>query len=277
MGQGSARRWGLGRFKRRGLVGVGMTDAITVEWADDRVRILLDRPDKRNAMTAAMFTGLYEAVTDAAAASPAVVTLRGAGGDFSAGVDMSNVPDRHTERPLAVRDDLEAAHAMLRAIESLEAPVLAAIDGYALGGGLELALACDIRVASPDALFGLPEADYGLAVDLGAGQKLPGMVGEGMAKYLAMTGETITAERALEIGLIETLAPAGGFEEAVADLEGTLAEKPTYVQGMAKRQIHGVRPATMDVGMETAVYHAISAYHEEETQRLVEGFFETSA
>lgn len=251
-----------------------MSGYIAAESTGDTVTITIDRPEKRNAMTGDMFTGLHAAIDDAAATEPSVVTIRGAAGDFSAGVDMRGVPDRHTEPPLAVRDDLEAAHAMLRAIETIDVPVIAAVEGYALGGGLELAVSCDIRIASTNAQFGLPEANVGLAVDLGAGQKLPGIIGEGMTKYLIMTGKTIDAERAFAIGLVEELAPPTEFDDAVRRLETTLAEKPTYVHGMAKRQVHGVRPATLETGMETAIHHAIAAYHEDETQALVEEFFE---
>lgn len=251
-----------------------MSDQISSASIGETVTITIDRPEKRNAMTGDMFTGLHNAIDDAAAKDPSVITIRGAGGDFSAGVDMSGVPDRHNESPLAVRNDLEAAHDMLNAIESIDVPVIAAIEGYALGGGLELAVACDIRIASTHAQFGLPEANVGLAVDLGAGQKLPGIIGEGMTKYLIMTGETITADRAFDIGLVEELAPPSEFDGAVRQLETTLAEKPTYVLGMAKRQVHGVRPSTLETGMETAIHHAIAAYHEDETQALVQEFFE---
>lgn len=97
------------------------------------------------------------------------------------------------------------------------------------------------------------------------------MTGEGLAKYLVMTGESIGAERAFRSGLVEVLAEAGEFEAELASLESSLAEKPTYVHGLAKRQIHGVRP-DVETGMSLAIHHAISAYHEDETMARVTEF-----
>lgn len=243
---------------------------VTVE--NDRATVTLDRPEKLNALTGEMFAGLYDVIEEFTSDDVSVVTIRGAGDHFSAGVDVSGVPEWAEARPLAVRDALESIHDALRAIESLDVPVIAAIDGYALGGGLELALACDLRVASADATFGFPEANLGLAMDLGGAQKLPGMIGEGMTKYLIMTGETIDAERAYDIGLVEAYADDGMFEEIVENFEARLTEQPTYVLGLAKRQIHAARPLNLDEAMDQAIHHAIAAYHEEETQERVREF-----
>ncbi|MEF8843737.1 MAG: enoyl-CoA hydratase/isomerase family protein [Haloarculaceae archaeon] len=247
------------------------SDDVIVAHEGGRATVTLDRPGKLNALTGEMFAALGGAFESFAEDPPSVVTVRGAGGNLSAGVDMSGVPGWAEDRPLAVRDELESVHDAIRAIEDLDAPVVAACEGHVLGGGLELALACDIRVAAPDATFGLPESKMGLAMDVGGAQKLPGMVGEGLTKYLVMTGESIGAERALQSGLIEVLAEDGEFAAELATLESSLAEKPTYVHGLAKRQIHGVRP-DVETGMALAVHHAIAAYHEDETIERVRGF-----
>jgi enoyl-CoA hydratase/carnithine racemase len=246
---------------------------VSVVREEDRVTVTLDRPGKLNALTGGMFAALGDAFDALAGDPPGVVTVRGAGGNFSAGVDMSGVPEWAESRPLAVRDELETVHDAVRAIEELDAPVVAACEGHVLGGGLELALACDIRVAAPDATFGLPESRMGLAMDVGGAQKLPGIVGEGLAKYLVMTGESIGAERARRSGLVEVLADEGAFESELAALESSLAEKPTYVHGLAKRQIHGVRPE-VEAGMSLAIHHAIAAYHEDETMARVTEFLD---
>lgn len=250
----------------------GQTIDVTV--SDDRATVLLDRPLKRNAMTGETFDELGDVFESFAADEPSVVTVRGAGGDFSAGVDMAGVPEWADQRPLEVRDQLEAVHEALRTIESVDAPVIAALEGYALGGGLELALACDIRFASEDARFGLPEATLGLAMDLGGAQKLPGFIGEGMTKYLVMTGEQIDARRAYDVGLVEQVVPATEFDAELAALEDRLAAQPTYVMGLAKRQVHSARPPSLDEAMDQAIHHAIAAYHEEETQRRVTEFLD---
>ena len=252
-----------------------MTSHVTTERADDWVTLTLDRPSKANALTGEMFEAVgdaFESFADDDALDG--VTIRGAGGHFSAGVDMSGVPEWGEMNPLAVRDELEGIHDSLRAIEALDAPVVAALEGHVLGGGLELAISCDLRIASETAEFGLPESEMGLAMDLGGAQKLPSFVGEGLTKYLIMTGETIDARRAFEAGLVEEIHDAGEFEAAVADLEATLAARPTYVHGLAKRQVHSARPLNLDEAMQQAIHHAIAAYQEGETQERVRDFFE---
>jgi len=247
---------------------------VTVERVDGWATLTLDRPGKANAITGEMFGAIGDAFASFASDGVEGVTVRGAGGNFSAGVDMSGVPEWAEMRPLAVRDQLESIHDTLRSIEALEAPVIAALEGWVLGGGLELAISCDVRIASNTARFGLPEADVGLAMDLGGPQKLPAFVGEGMTKYLVMTGETIDAQRAFDVGLVEELHDADAFDDAVAALRSKLSDKPAYVHGLAKRQVHGARPQHLDAAMEGAIHHAIAAYHEPETQRRVAEFFE---
>jgi len=251
-----------------------MPDHVTVAETDDWVTITLDRAAKANALTGETFVAIGDAVADLDPAVTDGVTLRGAGEHFSAGVDMSGVPEWGEMDPLDVRDQLEPIHDALRAIEGADLPVVAALEGYVLGGALELALACDLRIASASAEFGLPEAEMGLAMDLGGPQKLPGFVGEGLTKYLVMTGETIGAERAFRAGLVEEVHDAGDFDAAVADLEATLAATPTYVLGLGKRQVHAARDGTVEDGMQQAIHHAIACYREEETQRRVGEFLD---
>lgn len=248
------------------------TNNVIVEQTDGRGTVTLDRPEKANALTGEMFEAIGEAFVGFAETDVDVVTIRGTGGNFSAGVDMSNVPEWGEANPRAVAEGLESVHDSLRAIEALDASVVAALEGYVLGGGLELALACDIRIADETARFGLPESKMGLAMDLGGAQKLPGIIGEGMTKYLILTGREIDVERAHDIGLVEERHDTESFEGALEELQSTLAEKPTYVHGFAKRQVHSARPPNLEEAMQQAIYHAISAYHEEETQRRVTDF-----
>lgn len=249
------------------------TDHVHVEERAERATVTIDRPEKLNALTTETFADLevaFRAFADGE--PPSVVVVRGASGNFSAGVDVAGVPEWADEGPLAVRDALAGVHDALRAIEALDVPVVAAIEGYCLGGGLELAIACDLRVARADATFGLPEVDLGLAMDLGGAQKLPGLIGEGATKELIMTGESIDGERAHEIGLVERVAPPERFDGAVSDLVERLATKPTYVLGLAKRQIHAARPLNLDEAMDQAIHHAVAAYQQAETQRRVQEF-----
>lgn len=242
-------------------------DKITVDKTDQRMTVTLDRPKKKNALTKETFQEIRSAVEGAADQNVGVVVLRGAGDDFSAGVDMSNVPTWIEQKPLEVREQLKEVHETLRYLESVDLPLVAALEGYVLGGALELAISCDIRVAKMNAKFGLPESNLGLAMNYGGAQKLPGFIGEGLTKYMIMTGETITAQRAYNTGLVEVLADPGEFESAVSDLEETLVDKPRYIHGMAKQQVHSARPLNLEEAMEQAIHHAIAAYKEEETQQ----------
>lgn len=252
-----------------------MTEHITIDRDDNWATVLLDRQSKANALTGEMFDAIGDAFDGFSTEALDGVTVRGAGGTFSAGVDMSGVPEWAEMDPLAVRDELEPIHDSLRSVEAFDAPVVAALEGNVLGGGLELAIACDIRIASETAEFGLPESEMGLAMDLGGPQKLPSFIGEGLTKYLVMTSETIDAQRALNAGLVEEVHDDDALEAGLADLEATLAAKPTYVHGLAKRQVHSVRPDNLDDAMQQAIHHAIAAYQEAETQERVEEFFET--
>lgn len=247
---------------------------ITLKETDGRATVVLDRPEKKNALTTEMFSELRAVVETVADEDVGVVTLRGAGGDFSAGVDMSNVPKWIEQKPLETRDQLEAVHETLKYLESVDIPIVAALEGYVLGGALELAISCDLRVAKTGAEFGLPESNLGLAMNYGGAQKLPGLIGEGMTKYLIMTGESIGTERAHEIGLVERRAEPDEFEETLRELESSLAEKPGYVHDMAKRQVHSVRPPNLEEAMQQAIHHAIAAYQEEETQQRAMDFLE---
>lgn len=240
---------------------------INVDESDGRATVMLDRPTKLNAMTFETFVELEDAFTKFQDHDLDIVTVRGVEGNFSAGVDMSNVPEWAERDPIEIRNDLERMQSAFRSIEALDVPVIAALEGYVLGGGLELAISCDIRVARTDAEFALPEADLGLAMNLGGAEKLPGLIGEGMAKYLVMTGRKIDAQRAYNSGLVEMFEPGDEFETTVTDLENDLAGKPTYVLGLGKRQIHSVRPLNLEEAMKQAIYHAIAAYGEEETIR----------
>ncbi|MFB6310346.1 MAG: enoyl-CoA hydratase/isomerase family protein [Salinirussus sp.] len=246
-----------------------MSDDVIIDRDDGWATLTLNRPSKVNALTGEMFAAIGTAVESVDTVDG--ITIRGAEGHFSAGVDMSGVPEWAETRPLEVRDELEAIHEVLRKIEAVDVPVIAAVEGAVLGGALELAITADLRIAAESAEFGLPEAEMGLAMDLGGAQKLPRYIGEGLTKYLIMTGETIDAHRARDAGLVETVYPSSEFDDALSDLEATLAEKPAYVHGLAKRQVHAARPP-MEEGMQLAIHHAIAAYREEETQSRVSRF-----
>lgn len=176
---------------------------------DGVATLTLNRPEKLNAMTDAMRQALarhVEAINHDPEVRVAVV--RGAGTRaFSAGSDIYETSGR---TPVEKRDtvEMEAPHLLRRCVK----PVVAMIRGYALGGGLELALACDLRIASETAQFGLPEVTLGWIPGAGGTQYLPRLIGRGMAAYLLYTGERIEAIEAKAIGLVDLLVPDAALE-----------------------------------------------------------------
>jgi len=176
---------------------------------DGVATLTLNRPEKLNAMTNAMRQALarhVEAINHDPEVRVAVV--RGAGTPaFSAGSDIYETSGR---TPVEKRDtvEMEAPHLLRRCVK----PVVAMIRGYALGGGLELALACDLRIASETAQFGLPEVTLGWIPGAGGTQYLPRLIGRGMAAYLLYTGERIEAIEAKAIGLVDLLVPDAALE-----------------------------------------------------------------
>lgn len=190
----------------------------------DAIRtVTIDRPERRNALTPTALDALETAVSEA---DCPVVYLHGAGSAFCAGADLDAVADLATQ---AMAGDSEPAAAfarhgqrVARAIEASDAVVVAGIDGPARGGGLELALACDIRVATPAASFGEPGVTFGLFGAWGGTHRLPAIIGQSYAADLTLSGRVINSEEALRMGLVSRVVetPRSVCEQiATADRE----------------------------------------------------------
>lgn len=170
-----------------------------------RVRLLtIDRPDRRNAVDLATIGAIAEAVDEARRDGTRVVVVAGAGGYFCSGADLGGV------------EDDEFTGALRRALDALRSPELvtvAAVDGVALGAGTQLAVSCDLRVATPGARFGVPAAKLGLAVDHETVRRLAQLAGDGTARSMLLAAEVIDGERAHAIGFVQRL---GDLDEALA-------------------------------------------------------------
>jgi enoyl-CoA hydratase/carnithine racemase len=198
--------------------------------------VVLNRPEKRNALNLELAQAIGAALK-AAADAPEIhcVVLRGAGQVFSAGMDVGALAAAAVNNLRAFRRECLEAWSQA---ETMPKPVIAQIHGACLGGALELALACDLRVAAPDAVLGMPETRLGLIPDLGGSSRLPQVIGLGRAKELIMTGRVIGAQDAERIGLINRVAESA--DELVDELLGAA---PLAV-GFAKRLIDAsARPA----------------------------------
>jgi enoyl-CoA hydratase/carnithine racemase len=189
---------------------------VLVQRKEGPIAILeLARPERMNALNRPLLQALTEAV-EALAVDPEVraVVLTGQGKAFCAGADLK---ERATMSPPEVRTFLRRIRALMDALEAMPKPVIAAVNGLALGGGTELALACDLRVVAEGARLGLTETSLAIIPGAGGTQRLPRLVGKGRAKELIFSARQVPAQEALAIGLAEELAPDGeALSQAVA-------------------------------------------------------------
>ncbi|MEU6220730.1 enoyl-CoA hydratase/isomerase family protein [Streptomyces sp. NPDC047022] len=194
---------------------------------------VIHHPQKRNAMTAAMWEALPP-LLGRLATDPAVrvLVLRGEGRTFCAGADISSL----------VEAPEKAQHLAVLAEEALAAfpkPTLAAVQGHCVGGGVQLAAACDLRFAEEGALFGVTPAKLGIVYPASSTRRLASLVGPGAAKYLLFSAELVDANRALRTGLLEEVLPEGGLDQRVAEFTHVLASRSRLTQAAAKDFANG--------------------------------------
>jgi len=206
--------------------------------------VVLNRPEKRNAFNAELVLALGAALREAAD-EPFVrcVVLRGAGPMFSSGMDLAALAAL-AEEPERLRTFRRSCLEAWNLAEEMPKPTVGVIHGACIGGALELALACDLRVVAEDAVLGLPETRVGLIPDVGGCSRLPAVVGLGRAKELVMTGKLIGGAEAERIGLANRVAPADGLEAAAGALVDELLACAPLAVGLAKRVLDAsARPA----------------------------------
>ena len=218
------------------------------EITDSVAFITINRPDKLNALNDQVVDELADAAERIAAdkaITGAVIT--GAGPKaFVAGADIA---DLAKQGPFDGKARAQRGQAVLRRIETCGKPVIAAVNGFALGGGCELAMACHLRVASETAKFGQPEVKLGVAPGYGGTQRLPRLVGKGVALHLILTGETIDAREAHRIGLVNRVVPAADLAaESEKLLRGILAMGPLAVR-LAMEAVDQGLEMTLDEGL----------------------------
>ena len=201
---------------------------LTLEVADRVATLTVNRPDKLNALNDATIAELGTAIDQIRVdESVAGVLLTGAGRAFVAGADISELSN---QSPVLAKARARAGQDVFRRFETSPKPVIAVVNGFALGGGCELAMACHIRIASEAAKFGQPESKLGLLPGYGGSQRLPRLVGKGRANQLLLTGEMIDAAEAYRIGLVnKVVAPDQLMNEARAIMKTILANGPLAV------------------------------------------------
>jgi len=231
---------------------------LLIESAGGVCTITLNRPGSMNSLN----LRIVEALAEAVAAlrfdrSVRVAVITGAGEKaFCSGADLK---ERATLPPDQVRRFIATIRDTFTAIEALPQPVIAAVNGVALGGGTELALACDLRIASDRATLGLTEVKLAIIPGAGGTQRLPRLIGKGRAMELILTGRSIGAAEALAIGLVNRVAPAGGLMEAVRKLAGEMLSAGPVALQQAKLAINQGYETDLATGLklETAAYEAV--------------------
>jgi len=217
---------------------------LRIERLDDRVVATLDRPEKRNAIDQAMIDELHELCAELEA-EPRILILTGAGGVFASGADIAELRERRADD---ARKGINA-HAFIRVAE-LPMPVIAALDGYALGGGAELAYAADLRLGTPALKIGNPETGLGILAAAGASWRLREIVGDARAMELLLTGRAVGAEEALAIGLVSAVHPPAELLPAAHALADRIARNDRAATMATKRVFRAPSAAHPAVDLE---------------------------
>ena len=228
--------------------------------------ITLNRPHRLNAITASLVSGLVAALRTAESDGARVVTLRGAGTSFCAGHDLREPQEPYTfERGDHLQD-------VTRCMRALPAPVLSVVQGYAIGGGFEFALASDLIVAADSSQFQFPEVDVGLSATGGATALLPRIVGPIRAKRLMLLGERVSAGEALALGLITMAVPDDELDQTIEGIIDRLLKKSGSSLTLAKRAIDIGSDGTLEASLAVEVDHLVRLSSSEEAAVAAERF-----
>jgi enoyl-CoA hydratase len=247
-------------------------DTLLLDTSDHVATITVNRPDKRNALNAVVRRELVAALDRLRADEQVrVVILTGAGDKaFVAGADIAEFAQR---TPLEQREAMQGRR-VFDELAGFPKPTIAMINGAALGGGCELALACDVRVAARSARLGQPEVRLGLIPGGGGTQRLPRLVGAGRALRLILTGDLIDAEEAYRIGLIDILADDGALQSRTLDLARAMAAHSPVALRLAKNAVAAALEAPLSAGLAQERELFITAFGSEDGREGVSAFLE---
>lgn len=244
---------------------------IRVDTSDSIATLTVDRPAVKNALNLETVHEMHRALDELAMDETAgVLIITGAGEtSFVSGADINDIRARGRD------DGLAAINSSLFAkVDKFPKPVIAAVNGFALGGGCELALACDIRVAADTAKFGQPELGLGIIPGAGATQRLPRIVGLGWAKHLVLTGEIIDAKQALEIGLVTAVMPAGQLQLRARELARKILRQGPLAARLAKLSLNASARVDLDSGLLIETLAQALCYSSEDKMEGTTAFLE---
>jgi enoyl-CoA hydratase/carnithine racemase len=243
------------------LVGVERRGAVCIA--------TLRRPSKLNALSTAVERALAEALASEELASSRAVVLAGEGRAFSAGADVTELADAS---PASIAAYYRSTGDVYERVAALPQPTVSALHGWCVGGGLELALATDFRVADETATFALPEVAIGILPSSGGTQRLVRLLGTARAKELALLREQIDAPEALRLGLVTEVVPPGEAPDRALALAGRLAELPPLAAALTKQAIDAMAESSREAGLlvERLAYMALS--QTDEARGVVDAF-----
>jgi enoyl-CoA hydratase len=244
---------------------------IRVDVSESVATLTIDRPAVRNALDRETVDECLAALRELAVRDDAgVLIVTGAGeSSFVSGSDINDIRKRTRDDGLAA-----IASSLCAAVERFPRPTIAAINGYALGGGCELALACDIRIASETAKFGQPELGLGIIPAAGGTQRLPRVVGMGWAKHLVLTGEIIDARQALAIGLVTAMTPPGQLQVRARELAKKVLRQGPLAARLAKIALNASARVDLDSGLLIETLAQAICYASEDKQEGATAFLE---
>ncbi|HET9439901.1 MAG TPA: enoyl-CoA hydratase-related protein [Longimicrobiales bacterium] len=247
-------------------------ETLLVEVSDDVALITINRPDKRNALNAAVRRELLAAFDQLRTDDNArVIIITGAGDKaFIAGADIAEFAERTPVQQRAVM----AGRRIFDEVADFPKPVIAMINGYALGGGCELALACDVRVGSKSAKFGQPEIKLGIIPGGGGTQRLPRLIGSGHAMRLILTGELIPADEAVRIGLLDVLVDDAELQTRTFELARSMAAHSPLTLRLAKSAIRAAEEMPLAAGLAFEREMFITAFGSNDKREGVAAFLE---
>lgn len=253
-------------------------DKVLLTSKDDGVfTFTLNRPRKLNAMSYEVFDALEAAIGEAARdRGVRVVVITGTGPTFSAGADISMVKEFGDPElaPEAFRAKLRRLQSVFDRLELLEKPVIAAINGPCVGGGVDLVLACDLRIAVTEAFFLVPEARLGLIPDLGATQRLPRLVGIARAKEMILTGRRFSAAECLAMGLLNRVVARDALQDAVRSMAADLTANAPLALGVAKQAIDRAWATDLRSGEEFEAFAQTPLYRSDDAREGYTAFME---
>jgi enoyl-CoA hydratase len=250
-----------------------MYETLQYECAGEIATVRFNRPNKLNAINPEMISDLRKLVTDIRAdASARVAILTGNGRAFCAGADIAALAK--VGSPPDFMTFIENVQTAFNAFEDLDRPTIAAINGLAYGGGCEIALCCDFRIMSEDATIGVPEILIGLLPGAGGTQRLPRMLPPAIAKQMIYLGEPLTAQQALQHGLVNALAPAGKTLEVATECARNLLKRPPVGLRCAKLLVDIAQNGSLKTGIESERQAMALLYATEDRKEGLSAFLE---